>query len=159
MTASSAEPQRSRRFRISLLGLMCCVLVAGSLPYVVIKLPIWCERFKHYQVNKPVLTRLDREMSIDLRESGTLDDALAAIRDATDDREMPTGIPIYINPVGLLEASRSLSSPIHVKADKRPIREVLAAILDPLGLDYQVKERLVIIDSRESIDEGIDSFR
>ena len=64
------------------------------------------------------------------------------------------GIPIYVDPVGLQEAGKSLVSTVKrpPSAEKLTLGEHLRHVLDPLGLGYVVKEGFLMITSTESLD-------
>ncbi len=68
--------------------------------------------------------------------------------------KIPSGIPIYVDPLGLQEAERSLNSLVKrpPSADTLTLSEHLARVLDSLGLAYQVKDGYLMITSKESID-------
>lgn len=71
--------------------------------------------------------------------------------------KLPTGIPIYVDPLGLQEAQRTLSSPVKrpSTSEKLSLAEHLRRVLDPLGLAYVVKDGFLMITSKESVDEPL----
>jgi hypothetical protein len=68
--------------------------------------------------------------------------------------KLPAGIPIYVDPLGLQEAGRSMNSQVKrpPSADTLTLGEYLAHVLNSLGLAYQVKDGYLMITSKESID-------
>jgi hypothetical protein len=79
--------------------------------------------------------------------------------------KLPTGIPIYIDPLGLQEAEVSLNSLVKrpTSADTLTLGEYLVRVLDALGLAYSVKDGFVMITSKESLElsleeEGTDPY-
>ena len=68
--------------------------------------------------------------------------------------KIPTGIPIYVDPLGLQEVQKSLSTPVKrpAGAAKLTLGEHLRQILDQFGLAYVVKDGFLLISSRESLD-------
>ena len=67
---------------------------------------------------------------------------------------LKSGIPIYVDPIGLQEAEKSMTSPV-----KRPspvnrltLGEQLRNVLGPLGLGYVVKDGFLMVTSKESLD-------
>ena len=71
--------------------------------------------------------------------------------------KLPTGIPIYVDPIGLQEAERSMWSVVKrpAAADTLTLGEHLRRILEPLGLGYEVKDGFLMITSKGSEDVPI----
>jgi hypothetical protein len=68
-----------------------------------------------------------------------------------------SGIPIYVDPIGLQEAGLSMNSPVTVPPTKEaPARAILERVLPQLKLDYVVKDGFMMITSKESADKPID---
>jgi hypothetical protein len=67
----------------------------------------------------------------------------------------PLGVPIVVDPVGLEEAGRSLSSPVQQPpADQNlSLGKKLQTVLKPLGLGCQVKDATIVITSERMVDE------
>ncbi len=65
--------------------------------------------------------------------------------------KIPNGIPIYIDPLGLQEAEKSMNSRVKrpPMADQFTLGEHLERILEPLGLAYEVKDNFLMITSKE----------
>ena len=63
------------------------------------------------------------------------------------------GIPIYVDPIGLQEAERSMNSTVQrpPSADTLALGEHLRRVLEPLGLGYEVKAGFLMISSKESL--------
>ena len=68
-----------------------------------------------------------------------------------------SGIPIYVDPIGLQEAERSMNSTVErpPSADSLALGEHLRRVLEPLGLGYEVKAGFLMISSKESFDVPI----
>ena len=81
-----------------------------------------------------------------------LNDVLKYIKQATT---TPTfsGIPIYVEPLGMQEAKQSIDSTIQFDREDLPLKTSLRMILKPLGLSYLVKDGFLMIDSRSAITE------
>jgi RNA polymerase sigma factor (sigma-70 family) len=87
----------------------------------------------------------------------TLNQLLKAIKKATTRPEFP-GIPIYVDPVGLQEASVSLDSPVTIYRNGT-LGFVLRQALRDLHLWYVVKDGLLMISSRADItDQRLDEL-
>ena len=80
------------------------------------------------------------------KEETPLDDVLKYIKQATT---TPThsGIPIYVDPIGLQEAERSLNSTVLIDLEDVPLRRTLQLILSQLGLAYFVEDGILVITS------------
>ena len=81
-----------------------------------------------------------------------LDDVLKYIKQATT---TPTynGIPIYVDPVGLQEAERSLNSTIQIDLEGVPLKTTLRLILKQLGLAYYVEDGYLVIASEDAAEK------
>ena len=91
-------------------------------------------------------------MSIQLADGTTLDDFIKYVQDAT---RRPNGevIPIYVDPIGLQEAERSMTSPLQgVHFEGVALRTSLRLCLRQLDLAYVVRDGLLLITSQENED-------
>ena len=62
-------------------------------------------------------------------------------------RALPDGIPIYVDPVGLDEAEKTIQSPVTLEPGGRAAEDDAEAVLKQLGLTYTVKDGLMTITS------------
>src|SRR5207244_11547632 len=106
------------------------------------------------QRNRQIQEKLDQPIDVDPKELATLDQLLKHIKQSTTDAKF-SGIPIYVSPLGLQEAGKSLNSDIFLGEGQRgrPLREVLFWALYPIKLSYLVKDGFLMIDSRSGITE------
>jgi hypothetical protein len=66
------------------------------------------------------------------------------------------GLQIYVDPVGLQEAEKTMTSPITMNLDGVPLSTTLGLVLKQLGLTYSVqKDGILVIDSEDSARRGI----
>src|SRR4029077_15516697 len=77
------------------------------------------------------------------------DDVLKYIKQATTTSTF-SGIPIYVDPLGLQEAERSLNSTVTIDLEGVPLRRTLQLILAQLQLQYQVEDGMIYITSQDS---------
>lgn len=103
---------------------------------------------------KAVLTTLERRLDLKL-EQAPLEDVLISIKTATQG-EGDTGLPIYIDPVGLQEAEVTMRSPTSIDAKAEPLKTALRKALKPLHLVYGVKDGLLTITSEFSEDAPLE---
>jgi hypothetical protein len=65
------------------------------------------------------------------------------------------GIPMYVDPDGLREASQSLGSPVKAPpSENLSFRTKLKFVLEPLGLACEVKDAAIVITSRSKVGES-----
>ncbi|MDB5349146.1 MAG: hypothetical protein JWN86_393 [Planctomycetota bacterium] len=93
-----------------------------------------------------------------------LEEVLKYIRNATADVNFPGGIPVYVDPIGLAEAEKTMASPIVLNLEGVPLRRSLKLLLAQLDLTYFVEDGLLKITSPNfqtngSQGEAADAFR
>ena len=115
-------------------------------------LPAWRGRYKVWLANSAIRGQLDRVVPMVYPDGAPLDTIFARIREATKGEEFPRGFPVHINPEGLQSADKDLAAVAKINAPDRPLKESLKAILLPMGLDYYIKDGLLIVDDKDSID-------
>ena len=103
---------------------------------------------------KAILAKLDEPITMSFPNETPLGDVLKYIKQATTSPTFP-GLPIYVDPVGLRETDRTLTSTITFDVENTPLRVMLTHILAQLGLAYAVKDDVLIVSS----DKGIDRER
>jgi hypothetical protein len=105
-----------------------------------------------------ILDALDQPIALTYEDGAPLDLVLKEFKMRTTKNPklpgIPTGIPIYVDPIGLQEAERSLHATVKrpPSADTLAIGEHLRRVLEPLGLGYEVKDGFLMISSKESLD-------
>ncbi len=99
-----------------------------------------------------IMQALEEPIVMPFAAKTPLDDVLKYIKVATTTPAF-SGIPIYVEPLGLQEANKSITSTIEFDRADLPLKTSLRLILKPLGLAYIVKDGLLMIDSRSAITE------
>jgi RNA polymerase sigma factor (sigma-70 family) len=99
---------------------------------------------------RAVLDALKKPVPMPFKNETPLEDVLTHIREQTKSQELPDGIPIYVDPVGLNEAEKTMTSPITFDLKGVALRESLPRMLKQLGLVYMVKDGLLSITSESS---------
>jgi hypothetical protein len=99
--------------------------------------------------NARILEALDRPVPTWFPNEAPLAEVLSYIKEATS---TPTysGIPIYVDPIGLQEAERSMNSTVQIDLEGVPLRTTLRLCLKPLGLCYEVDEGYLRITAEDS---------
>jgi len=95
-------------------------------------------------------TKLDDLVAMNFPNETTLEEFLKYIREATKSPEMHNGIPIYVDPISLQEAEKSMNSTITIDLEGVPLRRTLQLVLKQLGLHYLVEDGMIYITSEES---------
>jgi hypothetical protein len=105
--------------------------------------------------NARVLQELERPIRMHFPEETPLEDVLQHVKKSTKGAD-GKGISIYVDPIGLQEAERSMSSTVHIDLEGVPLRTSLQLCLKQLGLTYVVKDGVVLITSIEESLPAID---
>ena len=101
---------------------------------------------------KSIIAKLDEPISMSFGNETPLEDVLKYIKSATQGPN-DNGIPIYVDPVGLQEAEKTMTSPITLDLEGVPLKTTLRLMLKQLGLTYTVKDGLMTITSEDSNDQ------
>jgi RNA polymerase sigma factor (sigma-70 family) len=99
--------------------------------------------------SRQILAKLEEPLSMSFANETTLDDVLKYIKQATTSKDFH-GIPIYVDPVGLQEAERSMNSTIQIDLEGAPLRRTLQLMLAQLNLVYFVEDGILVITAAES---------
>src|SRR5262249_51419088 len=90
-----------------------------------------------------VVKKLDDPAALHFAEGTLLEEALRKIQEASKGTDGKR-IPIYLDPAGLQEADKNLSSPVMLDLEDVPLKFSLRLILKQLGLAYCVRDGVVI---------------
>ena len=102
---------------------------------------------------KAIRPKLEMPIALKYPREVPLERILSDIAKATqgpNDR----GIPIYVEPVGLAAAEKTMTAPVTINVEGVPLENALRRLLAPLGLAYCVLDGLLIVGGRDLIDEG-----
>jgi RNA polymerase sigma factor (sigma-70 family) len=104
--------------------------------------------------SRQILEKLDEPVSMSFPQETPLDDVLKYTKQATT---TPTfsGIPIYIDPMGLQEAERSINSTVTIDLEGVSLRRTLQLILTQLNLAYFVQDGMLVITSKDKASEPL----
>jgi hypothetical protein len=101
---------------------------------------------------RAIVAALEEPIDMQFPNETPLEDVLKYIKSATEGPGLPSGLPIYVDPVGLQEAEKTMTSPVTLDLNGVPVRQTLRLILKQLGLTYMVKDGLLSITSESSED-------
>jgi hypothetical protein len=116
--------------------------------------------YRNYRT-EGIIDVLDQPIALDYADGAPLDQLLKEVRKQTTMAPKPAkpwaGIPIYVEPIGMQEAERSMNSTVKrpPSADTLTLGEHLRRVLEPLGLGYEVKAGFLMISSKESLDAPV----
>ena len=99
-----------------------------------------------------ILTKLERPIAIHFPNETPLEDVLKFLKAATSSGPGDGGLPIYVDPVGLQEADKTLASTVTLDLEGIPVKTTLRLVLKQVGLAYEVKDGLVTISSPDSFE-------
>ncbi|HEX4069671.1 MAG TPA: hypothetical protein VHX68_00825 [Planctomycetaceae bacterium] len=88
----------------------------------------------------PILAALKKPVSVHLNHVPLIE-FVSAIQKLAD-------INVVVHNAGLEDAAVELKTPISISADHIPLADVLTRVLEPLGLDYMLKNEVLVISSR-----------
>ncbi len=101
---------------------------------------------------KSILAKLDDPISMSFGNETPLEDVLKYIKSATTGAN-DNGIPIYVDPIGLQEAEKTMTSLVTLDLEGVPLKTTLRLMLKQLGLTYTVKHGLLTITNEDSEDQ------
>jgi hypothetical protein len=99
--------------------------------------------------NARIKRALERPIPLRFPSETPLEDALKFIEEQTAD---PDGrrLAIYVDPVGLNEAEKTMTSPLQINLENVPLKTSLRLALKQIGLTYSVWEGVLLITSAYS---------
>ncbi len=103
------------------------------------------------QKNRRILEKLDEPISMSFNEETPLEDVLKYIKQATTTATY-SGIPIYVDPVGLSKADKTMASTVrNMELEGAPLKATLKLLLNQLDLDYVVQDGFLKIDKASTM--------
>jgi hypothetical protein len=100
--------------------------------------------------SQAILKRLDEPITLHFPSETPLEEVLKHIKDNAKDADGKK-LPIYVDPVGLTEADRTMTSPVSFDLEDVPLKSALRLMLRQLGMAYCVRDGVLIISSLEGI--------
>ncbi len=107
-------------------------------------------RFDKDPRSRAIQEALNEPVSMSFANETPLEDVLEYIKSATAGPNGKPRIPIYVDPVGLQQAEKTMTSPVTIDLEGVPLKTTLTLLLQQLGLMFNVKEGLLIITSESS---------
>jgi RNA polymerase sigma factor (sigma-70 family) len=104
--------------------------------------------------SKVILKKLEEPISMSFADSTPFEDVLKYVRQATTTQTY-AGIPIFVDPKGLEEATTTMASPVSMDLEGVPLKTTLRLVLKQIGLAYCVRDGVLIISSVQGINEEL----
>lgn len=95
---------------------------------------------------KELLAKLEEPIAMKFADETPLEKVLNYIKSETREPNA-NDIPIYVDPVGLKEAGKTMTSPVVLDLEGVALKTTLRLLLKQIGLAYCVKDGVVIISS------------
>jgi hypothetical protein len=100
-----------------------------------------------------ILSKLEKPVAMPFPNETPLDDVLKYIKQATKDGPNDhLDLPIYVDPIGLHEVKKTLTSTFTLNVEDTPLKLTLAKVLGQLGLEYAVHDEVLFISSPDRIE-------
>jgi RNA polymerase sigma factor (sigma-70 family) len=107
-----------------------------------------------------IIAKLNEPIPMKFYDETPLEDILNHIKKSTQGTGLPQGIPIYVDPIGLSEADKTLTNTVrYLDLDGVPLRRTLQLALAQLDLVYFVEDGILFITSKESADQPLPPAR
>ena len=100
-----------------------------------------------------VWLKLQKRVAMNFPNETPLEDVIRYVKEATVEKE-DKGIPIYVDPVGLQEAQKTMTTPVQIDLEGVPLAVSLKLVLEQLGLSYNVREDGLLVITSGNEDEG-----
>ena len=109
----------------------------------------------HDSRSERIIAELAKPISMPFAAETPLTEVIKFIKSSTRGATLPEGIPIYVDPIGLSEADKTMQSTVRdLAVEGVPLRTTLRLLLSQLGLTYRVSDGLLKITSEESAEQA-----
>jgi hypothetical protein len=130
---------------------MLLVLAAGFGSLVIRPYwPGWSARFEKWKIGRAIEAELNRVVALPPGGTMTLEELLLAVGERTRSDRFPVGVPIYIDPRALSRAKVTMQVVVPVDPRPAPVGVRMREALGSVGLQYVVRDGLVIVGDPES---------
>lgn len=99
--------------------------------------------------NQRIFEALGTPLEMSFPIETPIEDVLKYVRTATATSD-GWELPIYVDPVGLQEAEKTMTSAVTINLKRVPLQTTLRLVLKQLGLDYRVRDGFILITSEEN---------
>jgi RNA polymerase sigma factor (sigma-70 family) len=102
------------------------------------------------EMNQAIRAMLNKPISIPFADETPLEDVIKYIKAATVSPRLPEGIPVYVDPIALQNAEKTLTSPVQLALEGVKLKRTLRILLKQLDLGYAVEHGFLTITNIES---------
>jgi RNA polymerase sigma factor (sigma-70 family) len=106
-----------------------------------------------------IIERLNEPITMSFSSETPLEDVLKYIKQATSGKDGQTPIPIYVDPIGLQEQDRTMTSTVLIDLDGVPLKTSLRLLLKQLNMAYCVHDGVLIISSVAGIVQELEEAK
>jgi hypothetical protein len=103
-------------------------------------------RIRELEPTQAIFAKLEQKIPMKFLDETPLEVGLKYIKSATQGPK-DNGIPIYVDPVGLNKAEKTMTSPVTLDLEGVPLGTTLRLVLKQLGLTYEVEDGRLTITS------------
>jgi hypothetical protein len=102
---------------------------------------------------KAILAKLEKPLSMNFATDTPLSDVMKYIKNATEDAVagLPGGIPIYVDPIGLQDADKTMADTVMLQLEGVSLKLSLELLLKQVGLSYCAKHGFLFVSTAEKI--------
>ena len=102
--------------------------------------------------SKAILAKLNDRIAMSFPNETPFEDVKKYIEQSTQDdaKGLPNGIPIYVDPQGLIDSDKLITSPVSINLEGIPLKTTLRLVLKQMAMTYHVQEGILIIVSEDS---------
>jgi RNA polymerase sigma factor (sigma-70 family) len=100
--------------------------------------------------SQAIRKKLDASITMSFAGETALQDVIQYIKTKTVSPDFPNGIPIYVDPLGLQEAEKTLTSTIQLDLEGVPLRRTLYLLLKQISLCYWIQDGMIVISAESS---------
>jgi hypothetical protein len=137
------------KVRIRLRTVMIVLALLTPLAYLV-AIPAW----RYYSLSpadRVIVDALEQRHDMPFANGAPLQDVIKHIRSCSIASRPPLGVPIYVEPIALNATPYTLNTPVQISSKGAKLKTSLEEVLKPLGLEYQIKNGLLIITSEKAV--------
>ena len=101
-----------------------------------------------------ILSKLNERIAMNFPDETPFQDVVKYIEQNTKDDKagLPNGIPIYVDPLGLIASDKLITSPVSINLNGIPLKTTLRLLLKQLAMTYHVQDGILIIVSTDDVE-------
>lgn len=100
-----------------------------------------------------ILDVLEKPISLPFETDTPIADVLKYVVENSKTPELPNGVPVYLDPLGLSDVEATDQSAVRINLEGVSLKRGLYLALRPLQLSYTVQDGLLIISTKDRLNE------